>query len=135
MAYAEVMFQIGPMELVVLIIVGIVVIGPDKLPNLAKDAARLIRALRDMATGAQSSLRKELGDLGPEFGDFDLDDLRSLNPRVALTKMIFDDPEPPRAAAPMAPAFEPEYDTPPPPRPGQAPLGRGEAVPIDDDAT
>lgn len=127
------MFQMGPMEILVLLIVGLIVIGPDKLPGLAKDAARLIRALRDMATGAQSSLQKELGDLGPEFRDFDLDDLRSLNPRVALTKMIFDDPEPPKAptATPMAPAFEPE----PASRPGQAPLGRGEAVPIDDDAT
>ena len=127
------MFQIGPMELLVLVVIGLVVIGPDKLPGLAKDAARLIRALRDMATGAQSPLRKELGDLGPEFQDLGLDDLRSLNPRVALTKMIFDDPTPaPRAAAPMAAPLEPD---PPAARPGQAPLGRGEAVPIDDDAT
>ena len=127
------MFQIGPMELLVLIVVGLIVIGPDKLPSLAKDAARLIRALRDMATGAQSQLRNELGDLGPEFQDLGLDDLRSLNPRVALTKMIFDDPAPARPAAPMAAPLEAE--TPAPPRPGQAPLGRGEAVPIDDDAT
>ncbi|MHA3701647.1 sec-independent translocase [Jatrophihabitans sp. YIM 134969] len=127
------MFQIGPMELLVLVVIGLVVIGPDKLPGLAKDAARLIRALRDMATGAQSQLRNELGDLGPEFQDLGLDDLRSLNPRVALTKMIFDDPEPARPAAPMAAPLEP--DLPAVPRPGQAPLGRGEAVPIDDDAT
>lgn len=127
------MFQIGPMELLVLIVIGLVVIGPDKLPSLAKDAARLIRALRDMATGAQSSLRKELGDLGPEFQDLGLEDLRSLNPRVALTKMIFDDPEPARPSVPMSAPLEAEV--PAPPRPGQTPLGRGEAVPIDDDAT
>lgn len=127
------MFQMGPMEILVLIVIGLVVIGPDKLPGLAKDGARLLRALRDMATGAQSSLRHELGELGPEFQDLGLDDLRSLNPRVALTKMIFDDPEPARPAAQMAAPLE--ADVPAIPRPGQAPLGRGEAVPIDDDAT
>lgn len=129
------MFQMGPMEILVLVVVGLVVIGPDKLPSLAKDAARLIRALRDVATGAQSTLRKEIGELGPEFKDFDLDDLRSLNPRVALTKMIFDDPEPAKPAAQMAAPLESEPAVPAVPRPGQAPLGRGESVPIDDDAT
>lgn len=127
------MFQIGPMELVVLIVVGLIVIGPDKLPSLAKDAARLVRALRDVATGAQSSLRKELGDLGPEFGDFNLQELRNLNPRTALTRMIFDDPDA-DPEPPQGPAV-PEAPTPMAPRPGQAPLGRGETVPIDDDAT
>lgn len=147
------MFQVGPVELLVLVVVGLIVIGPDKLPTLAKDAARLVRALRDMATGAQSQLRNELGDLGPEFRDLGLDDLRNLNPRVALTKLILDDPDERRdnaGAGVNGAGFNgagvngagvngygamPAVPETPAPRPGQQPLGRGEAVPIDDDAT
>jgi sec-independent protein translocase protein TatB len=81
-------FNIGPFELAVLAIVGLIVLGPDRLPGLAKDAARLIRSLRDMATGARQQLRDELG---PEFADVDL---RNLNPRAAVAKAVFGDDVP-----------------------------------------
>ncbi|WP_375491071.1 sec-independent translocase [uncultured Jatrophihabitans sp.] len=79
------MFNVGPMELLVLAIVAVVVIGPDRLPKFAKDAAQLLRSLREMATGAREQLRDELG---PEFADVDL---RNLNPRTALTRAVFGD--------------------------------------------
>lgn len=82
------MFNIGPVELVVLAIVGLVVLGPDKLPDLARDAARMLRTLRDMATGARQQLRDELG---PEFADVDL---RNLNPRTAVQRAVFGDDVP-----------------------------------------
>jgi sec-independent protein translocase protein TatB len=81
-------FNIGPFELAVLAIVGLIVLGPDRLPGLAKDAARLLRSLRDMATGARQQLRDELG---PEFADMDL---RNLNPRAAVAKAVFGDDVP-----------------------------------------
>ncbi|MDQ2795588.1 MAG: Sec-independent protein translocase protein TatB [Actinomycetota bacterium] len=79
------MFNVGPMELMVLAIVGLVVLGPDKLPGLARDAAQLLRTLRDLATGARQQLRDELG---PEFADVDL---RNLNPRTAVARAVFGD--------------------------------------------
>ncbi|MDT4976675.1 MAG: sec-independent protein translocase protein TatB [Pseudonocardiales bacterium] len=79
------MFNIGPMELIVLAVVGLIILGPDRLPDLAKDAARMIRTLRDLATGARTQLRDELG---PEFADVDL---RNLNPRTAITRAILGD--------------------------------------------
>lgn len=82
------MFQIGPMEIVVLALVGLIVIGPDKLPGLTRDAIRMLRTLRDMATGARQQLRDELG---PEFADIDL---RSLNPRTAVQRAVFGDDPP-----------------------------------------
>jgi sec-independent protein translocase protein TatB len=81
-------FQIGPFELAVLAIVGLIVLGPDKLPGLARDAARLLRSLRDMATGARQQLRDELG---PEFADVDL---RNLNPRTVVQRAVFGDDVP-----------------------------------------
>lgn len=139
------MFNIGPLELMVLAVVGLIVLGPDRLPGLARDAARMVRTLRDMATGARTQLRDELG---PEFADVDL---RNLNPRTAISRMVLGDDADavrrfdPRAsmqgllfgdeaqeAAPNGAAVSMEKPvTPPPPKP----LGRGESAPYDPDAT
>ncbi|WP_460604481.1 Sec-independent protein translocase family protein [Jatrophihabitans fulvus] len=73
------------MEILVLAIVGVVVIGPEKLPGLIKDGARMLKTLRELATGARQQLRDELG---PEFADVDF---RNLNPRTAVTRMVFGD--------------------------------------------
>jgi sec-independent protein translocase protein TatB len=75
-------FNIGPLELMVLAVVGLIVLGPDRLPQLARDAARLLRNLREMATGARKQLREELG---PEFADIDL---RNHNPRTAVQRAL-----------------------------------------------
>jgi sec-independent protein translocase protein TatB len=149
------MFNVGPMEFVVLALVAVIVLGPDRLPQFAKDAANLLRTLRELATGARTQLRDELG---PEFADMDL---RNLNPRTALQRAIlgddetglradlrkFDPREELRDADPrqsvrdaMNPSYEePSYPEPDEPismrKPEQRPLGRGEAAPYDDDAT
>jgi sec-independent protein translocase protein TatB len=80
-------FNIGPLEFVVLIAVALIVFGPDKLPQLAKDAGRMLRTLRDIAQGARSQLNSELG---PEFADFDLS---SLNPRTAIKNALLGEDE------------------------------------------
>jgi sec-independent protein translocase protein TatB len=131
------MFNIGPMELLVLALVGMIVLGPERLPGLVRDATRVLRQLRDMASGARNQLKNELG---PEFADVDLQalrDLRALNPKTALTRALFEDDEPaPTAAAPTAATAAAEPETPPAPRPAaQQPLGRGEKAPFDEDAT
>jgi sec-independent protein translocase protein TatB len=124
-----VFFNLGPFEIGVLVIVALVVFGPDRLPTLARDAARMIKTLRDLAQGARTQLRDELG---PELGNIDL---ASLNPRTALRRALLDDDEDESAVAgrsttvpePSA-AVEPAA---PPPRP----LTRGEEAPYDGDAT
>ncbi|HYU03340.1 MAG TPA: sec-independent translocase [Jatrophihabitantaceae bacterium] len=125
------MFNIGPLELVVLALVGIIVLGPDRIPGVARDAARMIRQLRDMATGARSQLKNELG---PEFADVGLDslrELRSLNPRTAIQRALLgDDDEVVDVPRDDAPA-----DTAAAAPPAQQPLGRGDKAPFDEDAT
>jgi sec-independent protein translocase protein TatB len=68
-------FDIGPMEMVALVVLAILVFGPDKLPKLAADAARFIRQFREFSTNARADLSRELG---PEFRDIHVEDL---NPR------------------------------------------------------
>jgi sec-independent protein translocase protein TatB len=75
-------FGIGFGELVVIAFLAVLVFGPDKLPDLAKQAGRLVRQLRNFANNARDELRSELG---PEFADLEL---RDLDPRTIVRKHI-----------------------------------------------
>src|SRR3954471_21784409 len=108
------MFDIGLPEFMVLAVVAIFVFGPDRLPDVARQAGRLLRQARGMLTQAKSQLSEELG---PEFANLDLNDL---NPRALVKKHLLDD-------------IDDEVET--PKRPGHRPLGRGEPAPYDVDAT
>lgn len=77
--------SLGWPEMLTLLVVALLIFGPDKLPSVVKDAASTLRTVRKMAKDARSQLTTELG---PEFSDFDLD---SLNPRSFVRKNLFDD--------------------------------------------
>jgi sec-independent protein translocase protein TatB len=70
--------------MVTLLVVALLIFGPDKLPAVAKDAAQMLRTVRNMAKDARSQIKTELG---PEFTDFDLD---SLNPRSFVRKHLLE---------------------------------------------
>ncbi|MBS2939024.1 twin-arginine translocase subunit TatB [Nocardioides sp. J2M5] len=76
------MFDIGFMELAVIALVAVVVLGPDKLPDLARQAAQLLHRARGLAHNARDELRNELG---PEYSDLQL---RDLDPRTIVRKHI-----------------------------------------------
>ena len=79
--------SLGWLEVVTLLVVALLVFGPDKLPSVARDAAQMLRQLRTMAKDAKGQIKSELG---PEFSDFDLD---SLNPRTFVRKNLLEDPD------------------------------------------
>ena len=107
-------------RLFVLAVLGLIILGPERLPGLARDLGRALRALRVAMEGAREQLNAELG---PEFADLDL---RALNPAAFIRGQLLDDDssnepaeagglQPPSAPAPAWP--------------------RGEAAPYDPDAT
>jgi sec-independent protein translocase protein TatB len=126
-------FNVGPFEMLVLAAVALIAFGPDKLPQLARDAARMLRTLRDLAQGARSQLNNELG---PEFADFDL---RSLNPRTAIRNALLGDEDlselNPRETIARAIRGEDEPPATPQRTSPEAPPAAGEATPYDSDAT
>ncbi|WBB63284.1 sec-independent translocase [Streptomyces sp. WMMC500] len=77
-------FDIGPLELIALIILATIVFGPDKLPKVIQDATRFIRKVREFSDSAKEDIRKELG---PEFKDFEFEDL---NPKNFAKKHLLD---------------------------------------------
>ncbi|GAA1928959.1 sec-independent translocase [Streptomyces durmitorensis] len=77
--------DIGPLEVVALIILAVLVFGPDKLPKLIQDATRTIRKIREFSDSAKADIRSELG---PEFKDFEFEDL---NPKTFIRKQLDND--------------------------------------------
>ena len=55
------MFDIGFPELLLILFVGLVVIGPDKLPQLIKTSIRSFRTLRGYLVEAKSQIEKSVG--------------------------------------------------------------------------
>jgi sec-independent protein translocase protein TatB len=68
-------FDVNGGEMLMLAGIALVVLGPDKLPGYAAQAARLLRQVRTMADNAKDHAREQLG---PEFDDIDW---KSLDPR------------------------------------------------------
>ena len=82
------MFDIGAPEFILLIMAAVILFGPEKLPEFARKAARVVKYVREIAGNAQEQLGKELG---PGFEDMDL---RDLNPRTFIQKHLMDDVDP-----------------------------------------
>ena len=78
------MWDVGILELGVILLVAIVVFGPDKLPEFAKQAGQMVRKLREFANSARDELRTELGD---EYSDLEL---RDLDPRTIVRKHVIE---------------------------------------------
>lgn len=79
------MFDLSISKLLFLAVIALVIFGPNELPRIARQAGRALRDLRQIAEGAKADLRE---GLGPEFQDFDFEDL---NPRRFVQKHLFDD--------------------------------------------
>ena len=56
------MFGLSGEKLLILGLIAIFVLGPDKLPHYAQQLARLVKSLKRMAEGAKGQLQSELGE-------------------------------------------------------------------------
>ena len=111
------MFGVGLPELAVIAFVAVLVFGPDKLPEFARQAGQMVRKAKTFADAARDELRTELG---PEYADLEL---RDLDPRTIVRKHIVEAME------------EADREEAAPRRRGLRPLADGELPPYDPDAT
>jgi sec-independent protein translocase protein TatB len=84
--------NVGWGEMVVLVVVGLVILGPERLPGAIRWTANALRQARDYISGVTNQLRE---DIGPEFDDLreplsELQKLRGMTPRAALAKHLLD---------------------------------------------
>jgi sec-independent protein translocase protein TatB len=117
-------FDLSLSKLLILAVIALVIFGPNELPKIARQAGTALRDLRKIAEGAKNDLRE---GLGPEFADFEIEDL---NPKRFVQKHFIDDvnggsaPPAARQAPPVHAAAN-----------GGMLLAPGERPPYDPDAT
>lgn len=119
------MFGLSIDHIVILLLAGLFILGPERLPEAAHWVAQALKRARGFAAGTKAQLEAELG---PEYQELrkplqELQSLRMGNPRAAVTRYLFDD-TPPAATPPPAP-----------PVPAPVPLRANERPPVDPDAT
>jgi sec-independent protein translocase protein TatB len=79
-------------HILVLVVVGLVILGPERLPGAIRWTSNALRQARDYLSGVTNQLRE---DIGPEFDELraplsELQKLRGMTPRAALTKHLLD---------------------------------------------
>jgi sec-independent protein translocase protein TatB len=77
--------DIGPLEVVTLVVLAVILVGPEKLPKMVSDTVRAVRKLREFAHSAQEGIRSELP---AELQDLTFEDL---NPKAFVTKNLLGD--------------------------------------------
>jgi len=139
--------SIGWAEILILVVAGLFILGPERLPAAAAWLGRSVRKVREYASGAREQLRSEMGD--ESFEEFrkplqDLQQLRNFDPRRAVTKHLFDDIDTgnghtkANGHTPPAPAADADSTSAPAPAPAKSedkPAQTGEKAPFDPDAT
>ena len=116
------MLGINGGEAIILVLLALFLIGPERLPEYADKLRELVKAGKRYATGAGEDLKQTLG---PELADVDWRKLdpRQYDPRTIVRQALLEDEDPP--------------EQPPAPRPAR-PLTRlepGERAPFDAEAT
>lgn len=132
--------NVGWGEMLLLVVVGLVILGPERLPGAIRWTSNTVRQARDYLSGATSQLRE---DLGPEFDDLrqplsELQKLRGMTPRAALTKHLLDGDDSwltgnfdGHAEKPQSAVIPPAQ----PAKPAPQPFVPGAPAPFDSDAT
>lgn len=112
------MFGLSSEKILILGLLAVFILGPERLPGYAKSLANLVKSLRKMSENAKSQLKEELGD------DYEEVDWRKLDPRQYDPRRIIRE------------ALSDEFSAPKPARkPAQPRLKTGEAAPFDSEST
>ena len=137
------MFGINGPEFFLLLIIGVLVIGPRRLPEYTQKLANLVKEVRRMASGAREQIKEEVG-IDIDDVDWKKYDPRQYDPRRIIKEALLDDDTKPissgapaAVAAVAGAAAVGAADESAPSRPERVvqSLPPGEAAPFDTEAT
>lgn len=97
-------FDFGAGEIIGLAVLAMILIGPDKLPAFAVEAAKFVKKAREFATKATDELKE---NLGPGFEDLKPTDL---HPKTFIQKQLSSvlDDEPEKSAVSVNAKIDPD---------------------------
>ena len=95
------MFDINGGELIIIVVLAVLLIGPERLPGYAAQLASLVKRGKRLLQDTKTRVDTELG---PEFKDVDWSKLdpRQYDPRRIVREALMDDDEPAPARTPAA---------------------------------
>ena len=116
------MFGLSGEKLLILGLIAVFILGPDRLPHYAQQLARFAKSLKRMADGAKDQLSNEIG----EELDWKKLDPRQYDPRRIIREALVEDlsPKSPAGAGLNEPKATPVQK-----------LAVGERAPFDSEAT
>ncbi|MGO4190794.1 twin-arginine translocase TatA/TatE family subunit [Arthrobacter sp. YAF17] len=126
----------GP-EFLLLLIIGLLVIGPSRLPEYTQKLANIVKEVRRMASGAREQIKEEVG-IDIDDVDWKKYDPRQYDPRRIIKEALLDDDtKPVSAGAPAAAATAVAASAAAERRPARVMerLADGEPAPFDSEAT
>ncbi len=93
------MFGLTFEKLLIIGLIAVFLLGPERLPHYAGQLAKLVRNLRNMANNAKDRMRDEMG---PEFDEVDWKKLdpRQYDPRRIIRDALLEDDDEPRITRP-----------------------------------
>jgi sec-independent protein translocase protein TatB len=102
------MFDFGFGEMIGLVVLALILVGPERMPRVASDLAKMIRKVRTMTNTATAEIRE---NLGPGFEDLKPADL---NPKTFIkrhvTSVLEEEDKKERQSVNGQPAFKPQID-------------------------
>lgn len=111
------MFGLTFEKLLLIGVLAVLLLGPERLPRYAAQLARLVRSVKAFADGAKTRMRDEMG---PEFDEVDWTKLdpRQYDPRRIIREALLEDEAPaqvvrppkPRTPARADPGIAPPFD-------------------------
>ena len=72
------MFGLGFGEVILILVIALVFIGPKKLPELAKGLGKGLREFQNAAKGFQDQITKEVDEIKPKFDHEDLPSVQAI---------------------------------------------------------
>jgi sec-independent protein translocase protein TatB len=111
-------------KLIVIAVLAVFLLGPERIPHYAAQLGRLVRTVRDMANGAKERLRDEMG---PDFDDVDWKKLdpRQYDPRRIIREALLEDVDATPVSVIRPPASSAKRQR----------MAEGEVAPFDNEAT
>jgi len=76
------MFGLGFGEVILILVIALVFIGPKKLPELAKGLGKGLREFQNAAKGFQDQITKEVDDIKPKFDENDLPSVQAIKDEI-----------------------------------------------------
>lgn len=87
------MFGLSSEKFLILLVLAVFILGPERLPQYTRSLAQFIKRLRKMANSAQEQMKNELGD-GFEDLDWKKLDPRQYDPRRIIREALLEDDAP-----------------------------------------